>query len=218
MVTIYGTKTITEEDLFKHCGKPNNIKKIVYSDYKKMICKFRNALIISDIESTFQRAEFNIIFIPLELVEMYILYVNHIKSLDDTGNSLLTHSNVSSIFEQKRKVKEEFEARAEAFMENDTPRGSMFLALVLDGPFDRFDKMPNLKSYYVCIPRKIFAIANKPIKYTCKGCGKTFKYGIMDLPNMYYRVESDKVSYYCKKCNKKVDFRTVNVGDTFFGK
>ena len=33
MITIYGIKTVTESDVFSHCGKPNSIKELVFNNY-----------------------------------------------------------------------------------------------------------------------------------------------------------------------------------------
>lgn len=221
MLSIYGVKTLTEGDIFNHCGRPNALKDTIYNKFEEItdLLDEEDKYLFVKIDSTLQRVEFNIEFIPLELVEEYIKFNKEIEAIDSICNAMVTEDKVIKLQQDKENVKKMFLEKVKAYDKNimeDT-----CVAVLLD---KQYGGCKNIISYYICNPRKIITLANKMIKYECCHCGKTIKCSteVDDMPDeWYYTVVNLGIDYYCPECNeeiskRRVHVRTVHVGDTFF--
>lgn len=218
MITIYGIKTVTESDIFNHCGKPNSIKELVFNNYKEMIDIFDDYIIVSELNSTLQRAEFNIVFIPLELVEEYVKFTKAIEALDSICNSMVTEKKILEIANEKKKIKKEFEHTIKQYKGKDNVVNNTCLAILLDKPITEYGEFANITNYYICTPRKILSAMDKTIDYTCALCGNKIKSKIStdDIPEWFYGICNDRINYYCPECKNTSNKTLSHIGDTFY--
>ena len=211
MRIIYGTKVLTEEDLFDTCGRPKNIMDFVKMNVEDTLDELKEARYDYWHKPEYQSNEFKLSFIPIEVIENYVTYKTVEKSMDLVMDYMVTKNII-------------FEEQSYCFPEAAKER----IDECIDYFADNIDKIPTavcmifihdvkteiVKDICVAIPKKIIDKIDAPTEYYCSKCGFTERADVLP-DNMMYTVVDNKVIYFCKPCSRRVNYRTVHVGEEF---
>lgn len=208
MRTVYGTKTMTEDDIFEGCGGPRNIIEFVDKNLEQILTALREVIIPFKHEG--YQNDFRFDFIPLETLEEFILYSTVSKSIEIALDYMATRDNIDKSKHIVSAASEKLTRAINKYsnFEKDyfcSPYDTVCVAIVYDALTEK------ARNFYFCIPRKIISKVEQDMEYTCSRCGKT--QSTSALPDdMKYTIIDNKVVYYCSDCcteNDNVSF----VGD-----
>lgn len=209
MRIIYGTKVLTSDDIFMNYTTPKNTKDFVKKNLSRIIRDLSEVLLCFKHDSTFQSQDFDFSFIPLDVIEKYIIYVESENSLKRAKKFLITENSTTNLSEDMRKNKNILDnliCKYSNASGNKSVDNSVCVAIICNEK--------KFKDIKICIPNKIIAEVNKPIMYECEICNHK-EYSKVLPYNMYYEIKNGQLFYFCKKCKNK---NAVHVGDSFYQK
>lgn len=212
MRIIYGTKVLTEEDLFDTCGRPGNTIDFVNLDAESIMNDLSEVSLRYHKKSSYQSNEFLFLFIPVEIVEEYILFKTIGKSVDIAKDYMVTQKSIDKSDHISKAAEEKIEYFIDYYSGNtDFIRNSACVTFVLDPILNK-----RIRDVCVSVPRKIIDKAEAPMDYVCSECGITERTDILP-DDMMYTIANNKIKYICNKCSISMGVNSSHVGDVFHG-
>lgn len=209
MRIIYGTKVLTEEDLFDTCGRPKNIMDFVKMNVEDTLDELKEARYDYWHKPEYQSNEFKLSFIPIEVIENYVIYKTVEKSMDLVMDYMVTKNGIDMSKLIAEAAKERIDECIDYFADNiDKIPTAVCMIFIHDV------KTEIVKDICVAIPKKIIDKIDASTEYYCSKCGFTERADVLP-DNMMYTVVDNKVIYFCKPCSRRVNYRTVHVGEEF---
>lgn len=209
MRTIYGTKVLTEGDLFDTCGRPKNIMDFVKMNIEETLKELDEARYSYWHQQEFQSNEFKLSFIPIDVIENYVIFKTVEKSMDLAVDYMVTTNGIDRAKLIAKAAKDRIDECIEYYADNMIIiPNSVCMIFIHD------IKTELVKDICVTIPRKIIDRIEAPTEYTCSKCGFTEKAEVLP-DNMMYSIINNKVTYFCNSCSRKVDCHVVHVGEEF---
>lgn len=204
---VYGTKALTEDDLFDGCGRPRNILDFISNNLEDVLKNLRDAVLRFDHQG--YQTDFRFDFIPLDLVEEYILYTAVSRGVELALDFMATRNNIDRSKHIASAADEKLVMAMSRYTDNDNPNYCNVLdavcAAIIYDPISG-----SIKDICVCVPRKIVLKVEQDMEYCCDRCGK--KQYSSALPEMMYSIKGSAVYYYCKECCNPEDVVSF-VGD-----
>lgn len=207
MRIVYGTKALTEDDLFDGCGRPRNILDFINQNLSDVLKNLRDAILHFDHQG--YQTDFKFDFIPLDLVEEYILYTAVSKGVELALDFMATRGNIDRSKHIASAADEKLAMAMDRYTNEDSAKycnieDSVCAAIIYDAVSGK------VKDICVCVPRKIISKVEQDIEYCCDRCGK--KQYTSALPDMMYTIKDGTIRYYCKDCCDKREILSF-VGD-----
>lgn len=201
MRTVYGTKAITEDDIFEGCGRPRNIIEFVDKNLDEILKELRDVILHFKHEG--YQNDFRFDFIPLETIEEFILYRAVSRSVEIALDYMATRDNIDKSKHIVNAANEKLTQAIDKYsnFENDnfcSIDDAVCVSIVYDALTEK------VKDFYICIPRKIISKVEQDMEYRCSRCGKT-QYTTALPDNMKYTIMDNKVIYYCVDCCTEAD-------------
>ena len=209
MRIIYGTKVLTEEDLFDMCGRPQNIMDFVkmnVDDTLKELCEARYDY---HHKQEFQSNEFKLSFIPIDVIEQYVIFKTVEKSMDLAINYMVTADGIDRARFIAGAAKERIDECIDYYSYNMSQIPNVVCMIFI---YDT--KTERVKDICVSVPRKAIDKINTPVDYQCSKCGYTERAEVLP-DNMMYTIIDNGVTYFCNKCSRGLKYHTVHVGEEF---
>lgn len=209
MRIIYGTKVLTEEDLFDTCGRPKNIMDFIKMNTEQTLIDLKEARYDFRSKQEFQSNEFKFSFIPIEVIEEYVMFQTICRSIDIAIDYMATEDSIKKAKLIAKAAKQKIDDCIEYYADNMSKiPTSVCMIFIYDLKTDK------VKDMCVTIPRRVIDKINSPMEYQCTKCNFIERTDILP-DNMMYTVIDNKVVYYCKNCSKTGNHKFVHVGEEF---
>ena len=208
MRIIYGTKVLIEKDLFENCGRPINLIQLVTDNLDSVLEDLDDVCLFFMHRGTYQSAQFNFRFIPLNVIEQYILYKSVKSNAEDSIKNMATNSTRKYFDQMIEIAKDRLDSLIKEY--TDLELRKLEYETCMTFIFDENDK---LKDICLAIPELVVSKINTLTEYTCTKCGATKKTDILP-EDMYYRIHDGQVIYYCNNCVSDYP-DAVHVGDIY---
>lgn len=207
MITIYGAKVIDEDDLFEKNGRPKNVCEFASIEKENIFRDLRDVILPIKFEESYKSTELDLSFIPLELIEEYVLYRSVQKSAEIAISCMTKTQSISDAQLLVENAYKKLQEKISQYEYGDKKIADQLCITYI------FNSQSEIKDICLSLPRKVFEFINKPIMYECCIC-KNKEY-TNDLPdNMFYCISRNKIKYYCSKCSENIE-KAVHVGDNF---
>lgn len=209
MRIIYGTKVLTEEDLFDMCGRPKNIMDFVKMNVEDTLEELSEARYDYHHEQEYQSNEFNLSFIPIDIIENYVLFKTVERSMDLAVAYMVTSEGIDRAKLISQAAKERIDESIEYYACNMSKIPNSVCMI-----FIRDTKTGRVKDICVSVPRRAIEKINMPTDYKCSKCGYVERAEVLP-DNMMYTVMDNAVTYFCKSCSRGLRQHVVHVGEEF---
>lgn len=210
MRTIYGTKVLTEEDLFDTYCRPRNIMEFIKMNIEQTLSELNEARYDFRHKAEFQSNEFKLSFIPIDVIEQYVIFKTVERSMGMAEEYMVSINGIDRVNLIAKSAKERISECIDCYADSMSDiLKTICMVFVYDIKTDA------VKDICVAIPKKIIDKINAPMEYTCNLCGKIDKSDVLP-DNTMYTVIDNKVVYYCKHCSHCIEHHTVHVGEEFF--
>lgn len=208
MRVIYGTKVLTDEDLFENCSTSKSTKDFIKDNIEKVLWDLDVVCLHFIHRSTYQTQDFCFKFIPIDVIEKYIIYICSITSLEYAKKYVLNKESLKEIEDNIAFNRIVLDEKISKYTDGDKSIEKEKCAIIA------MDKYDSVKEVKICIPEKIISHIESPMKYKCHKCGKV-EYSDILPSHMFYEIKNDKIIYYCDKCKTE---KAVYVGASFIAK
>lgn len=209
MRIIYGTKVLTEEDLFDTCGRPKNIMDFIKMNTEQTLSDLEGAKYDFRSKQEFQSNEFKLSFIPIDVIEEYVMFQTICRSIDIAIDYMATTDSIEKAKLIAKAAKQKIDECIEYYADNMSKiPNSVCMVFIYD------TKTNNIKDMCVTIPRRAIDKINAPMEYECTDCKYIERTDVLP-DNMMYTIIDNRVVYYCNKCAEKMNYNFVHVGEEF---
>lgn len=217
MQVIYGVQFKDLDDVFYFAGRPQNLVNYVDENIMNVLSNTSPASYHIDFPQTVIGHDMSCIFVPVDVVEEFIMFDALAKPLEKSLKGLITLKRITHTEELIGKLEMDFEHFMGGYMEDTENKiiNNSCVAIVINNSTKEVIKT------CVTIPRKIISKLDEPIEYHCHSCNHVeyIKGNSLPFPtDMYYKIDDDNaIEYYCECCAKKRDDLS-HVGDTIKNK